>query len=204
MCPLPVTWIWWDCVWESCEGTPRRVFVCITEGNGWYKTDSAAWGEWWSVEAWRRRGSGVIGGARHYGNNQRRREGELSLRLSRQKPRCVVNLQQSGRRQSSEPSSIQMKFKLISCFWAFVELLLDNKWAQHVLFFKDLCQPFATWTEFQMIKLKGSAALKITWRPLHFWILLYFMWNFEIVSKDLTSQREKKKLEYMNLFQQND
>lgn len=87
--------------------------------------------------------------------------------------RSRPNLQLSSRRQSSEPTlylvtfgevqknRIRMKVEIISCAF---ELLLTfypvNKRARHVFFFKDLCRPFATCTEFQMIKLKGSAALK--------------------------------------------
>lgn len=90
--------------------------------------------------------------------------GDMRLRLRR-------NPQPSSRRQSCVPTlylvtseevlknkSIQMKVRFVSCVWSFSRPLLCQQMGMPCPRLWR-CHTFATWAEFQMIKLKGTAVL---------------------------------------------
>lgn len=139
------------------DGLDWCVFICVCVynwGRGTLdKTDNPVWavGGWWRLDVVGVQGSpaecvvtvitrGVGRASCHSASAGAGRDVSL-----RRRP----NLNPSSRRQSSNTlprhlggsskKSIQMKVKFISfCFGAFVDLYLANKWARHVLFFKDV------------------------------------------------------------------
>lgn len=161
----PLHWVFFWCVlYLSLEcgelrgdGLDWCVFICVCVynwGRGTLdKTDNPVWavGGWWRLDVVGVQGSpaecvvtvitrGVGRASCHSASADSGRDVSL-----RRRP----NLNPSSRRQSSNTlprhlggsskKSIQMKVKFISfCFGAFVDLYLANKWARHVLFFKDV------------------------------------------------------------------
>lgn len=129
------------------------------------KSDSPAWAVpgWWTLDIARVQRSRA--GTRCYGKDQRGRRvschsvsandsWEVSETMA--KPATIRRLSiiwvntLPHHLAASSNQSIQMKVRFVLC--VSVDLGPVNKWGCYILFFKDLCEPFAKWTEIQMNK----------------------------------------------------
>lgn len=180
MCPLPVTWMWWDCVWKSSEASWCRVFVCMN-----------LLGSWWLVEAWRHQGSRVTATARHGTVTTRgvgranchsaSAENSRDTSVTAAKPATIKPTSIIRARHSSPPR----KFKQINSnesqiyFLCFCWLSTNEHLAS--FFFEDFCKPSNDQADckHQTVTLPGIITS------------ISVQCNFQIVSKDFTSQIEK-------------